>query len=749
MPRVGQGRFGAALMMMVLGLALTTASPLRAQTFPVTGRAGFDTGLHDLAFLTVNKNLAIGIFWGDGAESPGLYRCYEPVLHPNQCHVFGSHAYQAPGTYTIQISYVPPGLFSGRTTAFTTATILPANDFVILSIGDSVASGEGSPVVQWTAAGMAPFQGFWDDPGSNYVFPPPLTPEQVENARRCHRSRLGGPALAAQQVGATNPVTFVHYACSGATVTAVRSDHSDLIQQLRLARKRLDRIDVLLISGGSNNMMFRKKGPLGSFNGEMGLGFGEVITRCLRPLDPCSEDADFTTDISDSIEGNPTRIEHDNGGIEYRFPGLSRMYADLDKLIHCINPADDNPEPGCSDEQIPTLVLITEYYDPTHDETGQFPGVGCPDAGIKEKEWRYLYESVMLRLNHHVRTSPWRAVVGLEADFLTHGYCSSDRWVVRAGESFNRQNDRFGSGHPNETGQAAYHARIYQALLALNPPVTAASATADGSSYEFGTPTDRHVTVALAAHNPIKESGTGRTFFAVDNPACDSAVVANCTLYTGPFVIDTPGTHTVRFFTENASGAFEEANTVVVQIERLDSGGCATPPPHPSWVCDGDTWVPPPPAPTPPPPTPPIDDECTTVRPGPTWLCVDRGWVPPDHPVANRPPSPPGGGACNSPQPGPTWVCVDGGWVPPDHPLANGMPPSSPPSGEECATPRPGPTWVCVNGGWLPPDHPSAAPAAAPSPPTPGACTTPRPGSTWVCAGGGWVPPDHPLAKGG
>jgi hypothetical protein len=143
----------------------------------------------------------------------------------------------------------------------------PVRDFVILSIGDSVASGEGSPAVQFAAA-IHPNQGFWDDPGSDYDFthlPEAPTLEEAEARRQCHRSGFAGPALAARQVGTTNPVTFMHFASSGATVNSVSGGRSNLIGQLRIARQQLGRIDVLLISGGANNLTFRKRGPLSGF----------------------------------------------------------------------------------------------------------------------------------------------------------------------------------------------------------------------------------------------------------------------------------------------------------------------------------------------------------------------------------------------------------------------------------------------------------------------------------------------------
>jgi hypothetical protein len=62
----------------------------------------------------------------------------------------------------------------------------------------------------------------------------------------------------------------------------------------------------------------------------------------------------------------------------------------------------------------------------------------------------------------------WRFVGGIYDAFRTHGYCATDpeRWVVQITESFANQGNKDGTIHPNETGHAAYGARIAQSLTA-------------------------------------------------------------------------------------------------------------------------------------------------------------------------------------------------------------------------------------------------------------------------------------------
>jgi len=548
-----------------LALAFGTASLMRADTFPVTGTAGFETGLQHLAFVTLDKQGQDGagakVDWGDlTPREKAPYRCFEPTLHPNQCHVFSTHTYAAPGIYTITIYYNKPQVFGTgpEIKETTTAMISPIGDFVILSIGDSIASGEGDPVVEWSddSFAMEPNNAFWDDRGSNYHVPEPVgPPEAVELSRTCHRSLIAGPSQASRQVAATNPsTTFVHFACSGATVKTTRKNTSNAVSQLRIAREHLPRIDVLLISAGANNM-----------HGEFGSGFGDLLGRCLKLFDNCSNDPVFAQDISDSLA---------------ELPG---EYAKLDQEIHCINPDNGTREPNCTDpeKQIPKLVLITEYMDPTHVErvdnpgVDGFPGGVCLDGGIRENEWQFLYNHLMVPLNQQVRASPWRAVVGMQDDFMAHGYCAGgDRWIVTAPDSEAALGGgpieaAQGTGHPNGGGHADYRDHIYASMVELNPPVTTASATIGSTPYVFGTWTNQDVVVTLSATNGIKESGVKQTLYAVDDTAnCQPVTWPRCSIYGGPFTISTSGKHTVTFDSQNTSGWMGPFQNVQIWVDN-------------------------------------------------------------------------------------------------------------------------------------------------------------------------------------
>jgi hypothetical protein len=525
----------AALFTLVVGMA----GLLRAETFPVKGTAGFETGLKKIADVTMDRQLPATIDWGDSTpDLPGLLRC---ALVGFDCEVYGTHRYAVAGTYTVTVSYLTPILLIAKSQT-TTATIEPVGDFVILSIGDSVASGEGDPVVDFSLVrGMA--RGYWDDPGSDWDFPDISDPEKHELIRACHRSLIAGPAQAARQVAATNSITFIHFACSGATVKTKTGNVSDAADQLIFARRHLPRIDVLLISAGANNMQYPG-----------GAGFGSILGHCLSPFSNCSEDDDFKTGIKNSIDG------------------LADEYHQLDQEIHCVNPGSGCIEP---DKQIPKLVLIAEYFDPTHvkqvDNPAEdgFPGIGCLDLGVNASEWKFFYNSVMVPLNNAVKASPWHAVTGMQDDFMAHGYCAgSDRWIVTGPDSLDAIGGVGGTGHPNADGHDNYKTHIYNTLVALNPPVTTAKATAGGSPYAFGSWTGKDVEVTFSAKNFIRESGVGNTYYAVDNPNCLPESTSNCAIFGGPFTITAGGKHVVSFFSDNAHSGREALQSVEVWIDK-------------------------------------------------------------------------------------------------------------------------------------------------------------------------------------
>src|SRR6266849_838634 len=588
-----------------LALALGTASPIQAQTtFTVNGTAGFDTGLQRLANLVLDHvsfptdlfPLGAVIHWGDGTHTdPGLLDCSGVGFDP--CNVYGTHRYASASTYSITIEYNDPQSFPllgapPRKSVNTTAVISSPSDFVILSIGDSIASGEGDPVIPQFSGETYPDPqssllnwAFWDDPYSDYrvsPFPADEAAEWPNQTFPCHLSGFAGPALAGLEVQGNKPgVTFVHYACSGAKINSAdtaKNTVQDAAGQLIVPRKRLSRIDVLIISAGANDF---NDGSDCVTKRQFGCGFGALFQYCLNPHNTCSNNPGLNVDIANSLNALPSE------------------YQNLVMEINCVQPFFDTQIPGCTDpqKQIPKLVLITEYMHPTHDQNGHFStSNGCPVAalkGITFDDWKYLYGAILHPLNLAVDAFPadalkaglavpTYAVTGIEGDFLFHGLCAGDppqRWVLTPADSTaalgagphidtDIKNAFSGAGHPNSFGQADYRDRIYAALVKYNPPITTPSATTGGRPYVFGTWTTHDVIMTLSATNGIKEAGVGATFYGLDEPQCTSANTAGCKTYSGPFEINTSGKHTVTFFSQNAQGYPDAVQSVQVWVDN-------------------------------------------------------------------------------------------------------------------------------------------------------------------------------------
>ena len=598
-------------------LALGTVSQIHAQSVAgITGVAGFETGLQVIASVRLAHVSKLGdlnppgaiIRWGDNSnDNQGLLVCSGGEDDP--CTVYGSHWYTFPGIYTISIIYSDPAPFlsgpGAQHTLTTTATITaPWNDpaaYVIVSIGDSVASGEGNPSVPNSNENY-PGWGFWDDPNSDYVrvfYPADEQQAWPSQSFPCHRSSWAGPAQAAAQLQATNPgVTFIHYACSGAKVSPGDTDNDevqDTVNQLRIVRQRVPRIDVLLISAGSNNL-----------HGAFGSGFGQLVKRCLLDrLPPCSSDSQLSQDITNSLAQ------------------LGGSYARLAAVINCTNPDTGAQEQSCNhpQDQIPKMVLITEYMDPTHDRYGNYP-VALEDqcvglfATISNADWIFFHNSIVHPLNQAVDSfpgiaqrvgfsGPVLAIEGIENDFLMHGVCAgNERWVFDIADSKNLlgsdpHKDSYktnGTGHPIALryqpdlgllfsppyipccGQEDYRDRIYASIVHRNPPVTTASATAGGAAYTFGTWALQDVVVTLSATNPIKEAGVEQTVYAVDDPNCNPVTLPACSTYAGPFTISKPGKHTVTFGSLNASGWPATFQTVQVWVDLPPVMTCSATP---------------------------------------------------------------------------------------------------------------------------------------------------------------------------
>jgi hypothetical protein len=295
----------------------------------------------------------------------------------------------------------------------------PNEGTAIVSIGDSLASGEGNPA---------------------HTRHPWLE-------RRCHRSAAAGQTLAGERAAIANPGTaFYSFACSGATIvrgllgpykgiepSLVRGPAApqvDEVAKVKAASK--GGLAALLVSVGANDVGFVKI-----------FEFCLVVPRCpeqhFNPKLP----------IAEAGAGRPT-LER---WVRERLGELPAGYARLDDAIGPLLPAD--------------RVLIAEYFDPTTDADGS----DCMIlGGVKPAESRWAREHVLAPLNDQVQAAAdehgWRVVPGVAEAFRGHGLCArKQRWVRSLGEG-----PLTGTLHPNVEGHRQIAALIDPVLAEVLSP---------------------------------------------------------------------------------------------------------------------------------------------------------------------------------------------------------------------------------------------------------------------------------------
>ena len=343
---------------------------------------------------------------------------------------------------------------------------------LIVSMGDSYASGEGNPV---RAAN-------WNRP-LNFTGPTPSVGVPYERAfwgtlsdLSCHRTANAGAARAALALERSDPhssVTYLSVACSGAEARHLMTDyyegivevddlvHPPQIQQIKtiLGVQPQPKIDALVVSIGGND-----------------IGFGDIIASCTLGTDyffwdECSEDEELHAEIAtkmNSLAG--TQIV--NLGGAFTTPGT------LDRLADAVFTLDYRG------------VYHTEYPDPLRNANGvvcdevifedAIPGDG--EIGHEDLVWASsfvvgnLNAAINFGISQHDTIGRWRTVPGIANGFFFNGYCVDPHMVVRYDESQQTQADKFGSMHPNFLGQTVYAERIIEALARDGVGSTAALA---------------------------------------------------------------------------------------------------------------------------------------------------------------------------------------------------------------------------------------------------------------------------------
>ena len=337
--------------------------------------------------------------------------------------------FPAEGRYLVDLQI----LTSGGITARQTREVI-VNDVLIVSIGDSSASGEGNP----------PF-----------VF------------NRCHRGKTSGHSLAAQLVEDADPrtsVTFLSYACSGARLDVGLMRPYDGIEdtegpELPPQVEQVFRGVCSVDPGDCNASDQRTVDHLLVAIGVNDIHFSEVLLGCMFDAD-CHRSAALEELIA-------TGLSH----IENRDPLTDTSVSDLvDQL---------NTYHGVG---IPVLRrYLTEYPDNPFGSPSGEPSRGCGlTRGVKTPEAAWLHDQAVI-LNRALEAESVRRdftyVGGIAERFSNRGYCASDTYFVAINQSFLNQGDKSGAMHPTRAGHTAIAEQVVDAMHSQLPAAPATHVT--------------------------------------------------------------------------------------------------------------------------------------------------------------------------------------------------------------------------------------------------------------------------------
>jgi hypothetical protein len=381
-----------------------------------------------------------------------------------------------PGTYTVTVNRM-----SGATVNKTAAATLTIADYLVVSIGDSFASGEGNPDVPGSPRGFDVDLSWWDviyPPGAIYdlsaaalesgwewvtTHMPQLArgggltidmePDPVWLEKEVHRSLRSGHAHAAQlledlQHGTV--VTFLplarsHSEIPNGLIGPRVSDHTQIdswinnIGQIDELVHTIGarRIDALLISIGANDI---------------------GATATLKNL--------VTGDFPILGDGDPTQARHD--AEKAALAKLAELPGKLDDLAGALSVLNVGQ------------VYLTEYPTGIFDDVNGTPAHGCEvfsgpqlnlsvqDAALVQTLAGLLNDALAAAaVKHH-----WIYVNGVDQRFSGHGYCTPDRYFVQCVESLLMQGDTDGTVHPNYLGHKAIGEVVAESVQrnTINPP---------------------------------------------------------------------------------------------------------------------------------------------------------------------------------------------------------------------------------------------------------------------------------------
>lgn len=331
-------------------------------------------------------------------------------------------------------------------------------------------------------------------------------------SERCHRSSNAGSAQAAKALEDLDPrtsVTFVHLACSGATMlyglrgyyqgtehpegidnkvcnpddpnlprpTPPSIPPADCIRpQLDVAKEIVGgrEVDAVYVSIGGNDAHFADiviacvlQEPCDNptvVNDPAAFlrdfcptflnmpPFGHLLAaKCYEFLGPETPPMDNAAQLLEEGINGDVRPE-----IDPNFPGLATGYSRLNSAL-----VGDSGLVKASDSN---RVFLSEYVDAVRDDNGNLcdsPTMGLNAIpGMSAAESEYVVNTISPTLTQAIEAATvahgWTFVNGIYNGFTNHGYCAEDHYLVRLQETFLNQGRYQGMVHPNTAGYAKY-----------------------------------------------------------------------------------------------------------------------------------------------------------------------------------------------------------------------------------------------------------------------------------------------------
>jgi hypothetical protein len=366
-------------------------------------------------------------------------------------------------TVTLQPVIVRPGILK-------TSRPNRPFEFVMVTLGDSYASGEGNPEQK------GQYNQFGDRTGLARVWD---VQDESREIQACHRSGQSGAEKAAAQLRNDFPgitLTFKSFACSGAEIKHLitetyqgvdaefRFTSDGLPPQITALRdwlrdtRKNSQLDALYMNIGGNDARF-----------------GDVISVCIHPGkgDDC-----WTRPVSDD---SPATLAQK---VQAGLASLPERYEALNTALFMAYTS----QAGVPTLTWPREIYITQVPDVTQNDDGML----CKGSDLSFWEWlsnvhpnevAWARDNLIEPLNDAIVEAAgdrWNVITGVVAGFRRHGFCAADRYVnlnrdavTTQGADYTEQPpwlligaDKISAGimHPNDKGFEEYAKHIRAAI---------------------------------------------------------------------------------------------------------------------------------------------------------------------------------------------------------------------------------------------------------------------------------------------